>query len=99
MSRLSKPELGDEWDDYGVTVWINAIVESVAIDVIELKRSSINDEELIAGTKAIVSGDWQTKDAQHALLLRNYFPFKDELTEMDEYVIQDNRVVIPVAPL
>ena len=24
-------------------------------------------------------------------------PFKDELTEMDRYVIRDNRLVIPVA--
>ena len=63
LSRLSYLEVGTDFDDYGDKVWLNAITESIAVDVMELRKATEADEELKVVRKSILTGDWQTQDA------------------------------------
>lgn len=73
--------------------WICTLVESVAIDTREIKKVNDEDKEIQLLKQTIWTGNWDSSEVKESL--KEYIPFKDEITEADGYIIRLNRLLIP----
>lgn len=87
---LGKPKSFDENDD---TIYLNAIKESMAMDVSEVAEAIETDPELMSVKEALQNDLWNDPETRENV--KAYLPFKDSLSLFGEYVIRDCQLVIP----
>ena len=93
LSRLSKINSAETFEYNQDKEWICAMIESVAIDTNEIKRASDEDREIQLLRQTILAGDWSSSEVKETL--KEYIPFRDEMTEADGYIVRLNRLLIP----
>lgn len=76
FSRLSTPTETPDFDDSDDRALISAIVESVAVDVTEIREAMENDEESQEVRQALASGNWNDVRRE---VVKDFLPFKDGL--------------------
>lgn len=93
FSRLAVDKEMNEFDQVDEGCWIHAIIESVAVDMQQIKEESEADEEIQNLKQAVISGKWFDEETKR--MLKDYLPFMNEITEVDGYMIRLNRLIIP----
>ncbi|XP_058837536.1 uncharacterized protein K02A2.6-like [Topomyia yanbarensis] len=93
LSRLSASADANEVDISDDQIYINAITESVAIDVSEIRDALDSDPELHSVKRALISGSWS--DECDTATAKEYAPFQKELSLLEGYVIRGCRLVVP----
>lgn len=68
-------------------------MESVAIDIAEIKSAIEADSCLTLLKEALITGDWSHEKLRTEGKL--YIPFQKELTLIEGYIIRGNRLLIP----
>lgn len=76
FSRLSTPTETPDFDDSDDRALISAIVESVAVDVTEIREAMENDEESQEVRQTLISGNWNDVRRE---VVKDFLPFKDGL--------------------
>lgn len=94
LSRLSLSTDDKDVDNCDDQIYVNALTESVAIDVSEIKNALETDAELQLVKDALIASDWNDESIRTGA--RKYTPFQSDLSLLEGYVIRGNRIVIPV---
>ncbi|XP_058817207.1 uncharacterized protein K02A2.6-like [Topomyia yanbarensis] len=93
LSRLSTLNDYRDVDSSDDKMYVNAITESVAIDVSEIKEASDSDYELTLVKQALMKDDWNDENIKSGA--KDYVPFQKDLSILEGYVIRGCRLVIP----
>lgn len=93
LSRLSVNKDLEEFDESDDNLFIRAVLESVAVDVDEIKQASDIDPQLSVLKDAITTGDWQSEQVRE--MIKEYIPFQNDLSLVEGYVVRGCRLVIP----
>lgn len=93
LSRLSPTNDNEDIDKCDDKIYINAITDSVAVDVSEIKNAIDEDPELLIVKDALLTGDWANESVRDGA--KKYTPFQNELALLEDYVIRGCRIVIP----
>lgn len=89
ITQLNKSEDFDK--DVDERAYVNAVVESVAVDVSEIKQAIENDHELQLIKNALITGDWGEAREE----AKDYMPFHKELCLLEGHILRGSRLVIP----
>lgn len=92
LSRLSEADQEgmtkkDDSDDHA---FVQAVCESVAVDVSEIKQAIDTDDDLKLVKEALETYDWSSARIE----IKENSPFKDELSLFEGYILRGNRLVL-----
>lgn len=88
FSRLLEASEGDDFDKDSQFL-VLAIMESAAIDTIELEVASTDDPELNSVRECLQNGHWGNQT------VKSFEPFRNELGSIGSLVIRGNKLVVP----
>lgn len=95
LSRLSVTEEGKDFEKSNDDLYMYAILDSVAVDVTQIKTAIETDHQLQTLKEAIVSDKWY--DLEMKDVIKDFLPFKGHLNLVGDFVVKDHRLVIPIA--
>ncbi|XP_055590264.1 uncharacterized protein K02A2.6-like [Uranotaenia lowii] len=91
LSRLPKFQDCTTYDRKGETLLL-AVLEAArptALSLNEIVEETVKDVHLAAVKEALHTGKWSDE-------LKKYYPFREELSESNEIVLRNDRIVVPV---
>lgn len=93
LSRLAVTMDKGDFDQSDDSLYINMVMESVAIDVHEIQDALKSDSELQQVVEAVVQNGWYDGDKKE--VIKDYVAFRNDLSVIDGYLVKNCRLVIP----
>lgn len=94
ISRMAEPEPNPQnFDDHDDKIYLNAVLESVAVDIYEIADEIKNDPELQLVKEAILNDSWYQPEIKEGA--KAYVPYKESLSVYGDHIVRDCRLVIP----
>ncbi|XP_055604348.1 uncharacterized protein K02A2.6-like [Uranotaenia lowii] len=93
LSRLSVSADSADVDDSDEVTYVNSLIESVAVDIAEIRAAILCDEQSVYLKEAIESDNWS--DDSVSSRIKEFVPFKGEIYVVEGVIVRGSRLVIP----